>query len=103
MRLRMKNGTTVDTERASSRWEEARDWSGLYSDYISRNTRSYYYHQTLYRSRKGRYYLVRWNDRPGSRPRAQWISAVEAARWLLLNDHELPADLQPIRSVVEVE
>jgi hypothetical protein len=29
-------------------------------------------------------------------PRAEWVSPQEAARWLLLMEHELPTDLKAV-------
>jgi hypothetical protein len=90
-RYRMQDGAIVDTERASKSWEESRFHDGR--NWISRATGEQWTHQTLYRSRKGRYWIEHMSDWQGSHPSAEWIDAPEAARWLLVNKHELPEDL----------
>ncbi len=84
--------TIVNTENASKSWPEGRDWDG--SNWISRATGGPWEHETLYRSRKGRYYVELDSDWQGSISHAEWVSPQEATRWLLRNEHELPADLQ---------
>jgi len=90
-RYRMDDGTIIDTDRASGRWQEASDWDG--HNHISRATDSQWHHQTLYRSRKGRYYVEYTSQRDDFRAHVEWVSPQEAARWLLLMEIELPADL----------
>ena len=73
--------TVVDTDKAKDSWEsnrhpDARSW------------------EHLYLSSRGHYYMVThsiYDDTPSS---ADWASREDAARWLLLNGHELPADLE---------
>ena len=91
-RYRMEDGTVVDTENSTSRWGEERDHDG--SNFISRATGSQWEHQTLFRSRRGRYYVVHVSDWQGSHPHAEWVSPEEATRWLVLNEHEVPDDLK---------
>jgi hypothetical protein len=91
-RYRMDDGTIVDTEKSTRRWGEERDHDG--HNFISRATGSQWEHQTLFRSRRGRYYIVHTSDWEGSMPHAEWVSPEEATRWLLLNEHELPEGLQ---------
>jgi len=83
--------TIVDTENATRSWPEARYHDG--NNFISRATGSQWTHQTLYRSRKGRYYVEHTSQWQGSRAHAEWVSPEEAARWLLTNEHEVPPDL----------
>lgn len=90
-RYTMDDGTVVDTAKASEHWEEASDWDGR--NHISRATGDQWCHQTLYRSRKGRYYLVHESQWQGSRPHAEWISPEGAARWLIAMERALPDDL----------
>ena len=85
-------GTIVDTDRASATWPERKDSDGR--NLISRATGSQWEHQQLHRSRRGRYYLECWSQWQGSRAHAEWISPEEAARWLLMMDEDIPADLQ---------
>lgn len=91
---RMEDGTIVDTAKASETWEEATRWDGR--NHISIPTGSQWEHQTLYRSRKGRYYVVHESQWQGSTPHAEWISEHEAVRWMMENDHEdgIGTDLQ---------
>jgi hypothetical protein len=87
----MDDNTIVDTENAVAHWEESTRWDGR--NHISVNTGSQWCHQTLYRSRKGRYYIVHTSQWQGSTPRAEWVSNYEAARWLIANDESLPDNL----------
>jgi hypothetical protein len=91
-------GTIVDTGNSTAHWEEATRWNG--NNHISKATGSQWEHQTLYRSKKGRYYVEHTSQWQGSTPHAEWVSPEEAARWLLQNDHELPADLQELEAEV---
>ena len=99
MRYRMDGGSIVDTDKAAESWEERTDWDG--HNHISRNTRSQWEHETLYRSRKGRYYIVHDSQWQGSMPSAEWVSNKQAAAWLLLNDRPLPEDLAEVAAEIE--
>lgn len=88
---RMDDGTVVKTENATASWKEDTRWDG--SNHISVATGSQWEHQTLYRSRRGRYWLEHTSQWQGSAPYAEWISKRAAAAWLLANDHEIPDDL----------
>lgn len=91
MKLKMEDGTVVDTDRATKSWTEATFFDG--HNMISRATGDQWLHQTLYRSRKGRYYVVHESQWQGSRPHAEWVSPEAAAAWLLVNEHEIPPEL----------
>jgi hypothetical protein len=91
-RYRMDDGTIIDTEKAAQNWNETTDWDGR--NHISRPTGGQWAHQRLYKSKKGRYYVEHSSDYQGSREHVEWVSPEEAARWLLLNEHELPEDLK---------
>jgi len=97
-RYRMDDGTIVDTSKASAHWEEETDWDG--NNHVSRATGSQWNHQKLYRSRKGRYYVEHTSQWQGSQPRIKWVSPQEATRWLLLNERELPDDLEQYEDAV---
>lgn len=90
-RYRMDDGTVVDTANAQASWEEGRRWDG--SNHISVATGSQWHHETLYKSRKGRYYIERSSDWQGSTPGADWVSLRSAAAWLIANGRDVPADL----------
>jgi hypothetical protein len=94
----MEDGTVVDTANASASWEEDTRWDG--SNHISVATGSQWHHQKLYRSRRGRYYIVHTSQWQGSSPSAEWVSEREAVRWLLANNEELPADLAHLEEEV---
>ncbi len=100
-KYRMEDGTVVDTEKASQSWDEDTFWDG--HNHISKATGSQWNHQTLYRSRKGRYYIVCSSNWEGSRDHAEWVSPEEAVRWLLLNGlngPELPDDIAHLEESV---
>lgn len=95
---RMDDDTVVKTENATAQWDEESDWDG--SNNIGRSSCSQWHDQTLHRSRKGRYYIEYRSRVQGENDHAEWISTRAAARWLLANDHELPADLAPLEDEV---
>jgi len=97
-RYRMEDGTIVDTSKASAHWDSAQDHDGR--NFIDRATGSQWNHETLYKSRRGRYYIEHTSQYQGSRPHAEWVSEHEAARWLIHNDHKLPEDLAKLADEV---
>jgi len=83
----------VKTENAIKKWIEHSYHDG--HNFISVATGSQWHHETLYRSTKGRHYVVRTSDLQGSGAgHAEWVSPEEAARWLGVNQHDIPAELQ---------
>ena len=75
------DGTVVDTDKAKTKWEDnshpdARSWMHLYL------------------SSRGRYYSVAHSIYDNTPSHAEWITNEDAARWLLLNGHDVPADLE---------
>ena len=94
----MSDGTVVDTHNASKSYDEDTYHDGR--NMISRATGTQWNHETLYRSRKGRYYVQRTSQWQGSHDSAEWVSNEEAARWLLANDHEIPAELAQVAESV---
>jgi hypothetical protein len=95
-KYKMGDGTVVKTENARATWKEDTRFDGRNN--ISVNTGSQWDHQQLYLSRKGRYWL---EYRQGTTPHAEWISAIEAARWLVLNGEDLPSDLEQFLDEIE--
>ena len=95
-RYRMSDGMVVDTEKATAEWEENTRWDGR--NHISLATGTQWDHQQLYRSKRGRYYIVHWSQ--WSTPTAEWVSNEEACRWLLLMGAELPAELATLADEV---
>ena len=96
---RMDDGTVLKTENAIESWMEDTCWNG--NNHISVVTGSQWHHQTLYKSRKGRYYVVHISDWQGSTPHAEWVSQEEATRWLLTCEHDLPDDLKKYQNEIE--
>jgi len=90
-RYKMDDGVVVDTDKAQTSWNELKTWNG--KNHISVHTGDQWFHQRLYKSKKGRYYINSWSDWQGSTPDARWVTREEAVRWLLLNESEVPEDL----------
>jgi len=90
-RFQLGDSIIVDTERAAQHWEESTDWDGR--NHINRATGSQWYHEDLYRSKKGRYYLVSSSNYQCTRDSAEELTPREAAIWLLKNGHDLPEEL----------
>jgi hypothetical protein len=93
-RYRMDDGVIVDTKRATEHWDEKTRWNG--NNHISVNTGSQWAHQRLYRSAKGRYWIECWSQWQGSLPYARWLDRAETAKWLLLNECDVPEDLADV-------
>lgn len=98
-KYRMEDGTIVNTDKASASWDEATYFDGR--NRISHATGSQWEHETLYRSRKGRFYVERTSQWQGSHPHAEWVSEHEAVRWLLQNFYEVPAELTHLVDEIE--
>lgn len=98
-KYRMEDGSVINTDKASSSWNEDTRWDG--SNHISVATGGQWEHQRLYRSRKGRYYIEHWSDWQGSVGHCEWVSEHEAVRWLLANDEELPTDIAHLADDIE--
>lgn len=97
-KYRMDDGTVVDTDKATASWNEDTRWDG--SNHISVATGSQWHHQTLFKSRKGRYYIEHTSQWQGAREHVEWVSLEEATRWLLANDRVLPEDLAHLEDEV---
>jgi hypothetical protein len=97
-RYQMQDGTVVDTDKAAASWSECRDSDG--SNLFGRSSRSQWHDQTLYRSRKGRYYIEYSTRVQGELAHVEWISPERAAAWLVLNEQELPEDLRAAAEAV---
>lgn len=93
------DGAIVNTDSASQSWDEDTRWDG--NNHISLATGSQWNHETLYRSRKGRYYLVRNSQWQGSTRSADFLSREDAATWILAMGHELPDDLAELLETIE--
>ena len=91
-KYRMSDNTVVDTNNATTSWDEDTNWNG--SNNIGVSSGSQWLADALYRSRKGRYYLVTNSYIDGRPDSAEWLSNEEATRWLLANEHKVPDDLK---------
>lgn len=98
MRFQMDDGSIVNTKNAVKHWDEDTFHDG--HNHISVATGSQWNHQTLYKSRKGRYYIVSTSQWQGSRDHCEWVSNHEAARWLLANNEALPDDLAQLEAEI---
>jgi len=97
-KYRMSDGVIVNTDNAKQSWQENTYWNG--SNHISVATGSQWEHEQLYKSRKDRYYVVRTSQMQGSAAYAEWLIPEEAAKWLLMNEEELPTDLVALEDEV---
>lgn len=97
-RFRLQSDIVVDTDKASQKWDEAVEWDGR--NHISKATNDQWTHETLYKSSKGRYYIVHSSQWQGSRDYAEEVNHRTAAEWLVLNDHDLPEDLRELADEV---
>jgi len=98
-RYQIDEGQFVNTDLAIEEWDEDTYWDG--NNHISKATGSQWEHETLYRSRKQRYYVVHTSQWQGSTPGARWLTDREAAAWLLANAHPLPDDLVALQADIE--
>jgi len=96
---RLEDGTILNTEKAKQQWAEARDWDGR--NHIGRVSGGQWSYQTLYKSRKGRFYVEFHSAWQESKDTAEWVSEQEAVRWLLLNQSEIPEELKHLVEEVE--
>ena len=90
-KYRMPDNTILDTDRATKHWTEDTRWNG--NNHISLATGSQWEHETLYRSRKGRFYVEHTSQWQGSTPHVNWVDNQTAVSWLLANGHEVPEEL----------
>lgn len=81
-----RDGIIYDTSKANHSWsQKALD---------PRDRR-----ETLYNSPRGQYYIV-WKNKDYQNYGIEMLDLIEAARWLLLNNYELPSDLARYRSLI---
>ena len=93
---RMSDDTIVKPKNATECWEEDTRWDG--HNHVSLATGEQFSHQTLFRSRKGRFYVEHTSQWQDSTPHAEWVSNEEAARWILSQGHKLPPDLTDLEN-----
>lgn len=84
-------GNTVDTENAVASWADVLDKTE--TGFVSKYTGSGYHRATLYKSRRGRYYMTHSSTLALEPAWAEWVSPERAAVFFLRNYLELPADL----------
>jgi len=83
-RQRLTDGGWFDRE-AAKRYNEDTYHDG--QNFISRATGTQWDHESLYRTRRGRWVLHWWSQWQGSRESWIEISADEAHRWLIKQGH----------------
>lgn len=93
MVVKTEDNRYIDTEKAAGEWKCQQDFDG--SNFIYRSPGgSQWVKETLYKSAKGNYYIVRESANPATPTTARFVSHDEAAGWLRLNDYDLPDDLK---------
>jgi len=97
-KFNLDNGILVDTDKAQASWDESTFHDG--HNLISKATGDQFLHETLYKSSKGRYYIVHSSQWQGSRDFAEEISPEEAAKWIILNEGDLPEDLAKLEEKI---
>ena len=70
----------------TEKWEEETEWNG--QNRISLATGSQWEHETLYRTKSGRWIVHHWSQWQGSTPSWKEITNNEAAQWLVRNGRE---------------
>jgi hypothetical protein len=85
-RQSLDDGTWFDIDKATV-FEEDTYWNG--NNNISKATCSQWSHETLYKTKKGKWVLYHSSQYQDSRPSWEEISEEEAAKWLVVNEHEL--------------
>ena len=89
----------LNTEKAVKSWNEDTRWNG--NNHISVQTGSQWTHETLYKSSKGKYFIVHDSQYQGDLSYATILTDEEAATWLLSNGDELPEDLIHLEAELE--
>lgn len=92
-------GRIFRTENSVRTWREDTRWDGR--NQISVNTGSQWQHERLFKSRKGTYWLLSSSQWQGSTDSAQIVSKVDAASWIMMNGHEVPAELESAAESIE--
>lgn len=79
------SGKWFDQEKAEE-FSEGTEWDG--NNHISLATRSQTEHEMLYRTKSGRWVLRKWSQWQGSIETWEEIDDIEAAKWLVRNEHD---------------
>lgn len=98
-KFRMNDGSVVNTDVAKQSWDEDTYFDGR--NHISKATGSQWDHETLYLSRKGRFYVVQSSQWQGSSDSAEYISEQDAVAWLLANGEDVPECLKSVAAEIE--
>lgn len=88
-------------EEAAEKFDEATFWDGRNT--ISKATQSQTEHQALYRTAGGQFILNGWSDWQGSHETYDEISAMAAAKWLAINEHEPHQDVEKEFNELEIK
>ena len=98
-RINLSDGRWFDLDRAT-KWNEATRWDG--SNHLSIATGSQWHHEALYLTASGTWIINSWSQWQGSRASWEIVEPDQAARWLVVNGHELPDSLSDIGAALEV-
>jgi len=103
MKYQMENQMIINTDKAGRSWNEITQWNG--KNHISQATGSQWEHETLYQSRRGRYYVIQTSQWQGVTDHAFWLDSRDALAWLLRNGYDTADDIPAglIELIDEVE
>jgi len=79
------------------KFDEATEWNG--NNNISKATKSQWEHESLYRTASGKWIKNSWSQMQGSLENYQEITDEEAAKWLVINEHDSPIVEQQIKDL----
>jgi hypothetical protein len=71
---------------AAEKFREDTEWDG--NNHISKATGSQWNHETLYRTKGGRWVLNKWSQWQGSHETWEFVSDVEAREWLIAQNED---------------
>lgn len=81
-----ESGQWFDIEKATE-YKEATEWNG--NNNISKATRNQTEHEILYRTASGKWVLNSWSQWQGTTESWEVVSRKFAAKWLVINEHEV--------------
>lgn len=84
-RQKLGDGRWFDVS-AAKKFEEDTYWNG--QNHVSKATLAQWDHETLFRTKGGRWILHWWSQWEGSRERWDEIDNEAAARWLVANNYD---------------
>ena len=85
-KFELESGKVFDSEHSKRQWGEDRFHDG--NNWISKATGQQWLHERLHLTKGGAWVVEHWSQWQGSHPFVREVTALDAARWLLLNDHD---------------